>query len=85
MAQYTLDLYPQSLIELNMELQNHPDVWPLLEAHPVADWPARFGAVAAYCGIGMDEFYHPKDLEHLAGILAKKLFEKRTSIILPMH
>ena len=85
MAQYTLDLYPQSLIDLNKELAHHPEVWPLMEEHPVADWPQRFGAVAAYCGIGMDEMYHPKDLENLAELLTKKLFEKRTSIILPVN
>lgn len=72
-----LNIWPDSIIALQREIPKHPKLVALLNNHAVADWEVRLAEVANYCEIVLDGDYLPEDIEKLAGILEKRLIERR--------
>ena len=77
-----LEYFSPARLALQKELEHHPDLWPYLAKHPPAEFELRLAEVAAYCEIILDGYYSPDDLDALCYLLVKKLYEKRTLIIL---
>ena len=78
-----LVFFPESYIALNQEVGNHPELCELLAKHPPQEFEIRIAEIAAYCGIVLDGYYTPEDLERFADILVRKLKDKNSIIILP--
>lgn len=78
-----LEFFPESYIALNQEVGNHPELCELLAKHPPQEFEIRLAEIAAYCGVVLDGYYTPEDLEKLAHILVGKLKDKNCLIILP--
>lgn len=72
-----LNIWPQELIELNQEILNHPKLQERLANHPVAEWEIKMAEIALYCEVIVDGDYLPEDMQRLAGILYRKLIERR--------
>lgn len=78
-----IEMFPESYVALNQELNNHPELCALLANHPPQEFEIRLAEIATYCGVLLDGTYTPDDLEKLADILWRKLREKSSLIILP--
>lgn len=76
-----INIWPDELIALNRELINHPKLMLLLQDHERNDglneWEMKLAQIAVYCEVILDGQYMPEQLQQLAGILYKKLIEKR--------
>jgi len=72
-----------TLIALQQELQHHPALLKQLESQQDQDFEIRFGTIAAYCKVVMDDFYTAQDFIDIAGQLIRILQSKRVSVILP--
>lgn len=77
---YTLVYFPDSYINLQKEIPNHPDLVKLLENQPNELFEVRLAEVAAYCGVILDGYYIPKQLEELCEILESHLILKRKGV-----
>ncbi len=77
-----IEYFPQNYQDLNREIVNHPKLLELLQKHPPNEFELRLAEIAAYCDVVLDGQYFPSELDKLAGILVKKLVEKRVPIIL---
>lgn len=73
----TIEKFPEEFISLQLELTHHPDLWPYLAKYPEGETELRLLEIATYCTIIVDGTYGPADLINLAGILAKRLKERR--------
>ena len=82
---YVIVEYPPAILALSKEVAQHPEIWELMNSHPATDWAARVGAIAAYCGLILDGAYVSSDIEYIARKCTEFLYQKRTSIILPVH
>jgi hypothetical protein len=51
----------------------HPQLEKLLANHPVNEWEIKLAEIAAYCGVLLNDTYHPEDLNKLGFILAGRL------------
>ena len=78
-----LEFFPDSYIALSQELPNHPELCTLVAKHPASETELRIAEIAAYCGVALDGYYTPEDLDKLCHILWKKLKDKSCCIILP--
>ena len=78
-----LNLFPESYIALNAELNNHPELCRLLANHPPQEFELRLAEIAAYCDVILDGNYTPDDLDKLCHFLWKKLKDKSCLIVLP--
>lgn len=76
-----LHYFPEEFVLLSKEVQEHPPLKALLADPAIDDYPKALGVVAGYCEIAMDDYYSPKDLEVLSGILIGKLKDKRKMIV----
>ena len=72
-----INIWPEELIHLNQEIANHPKLMALLANHPVAEWEIKMAEIALYCEVIVDGDYLPEDMQRLAGILYRKLIERR--------
>lgn len=84
----TLVFFPEEFINLQKELQHHPELVAKLQQYAQKDGQAEMIAeIAAHCDVVMDGVYDHNALVQLAGILAQKLYERRPGekpqIILP--
>lgn len=77
------DMFPPNLIDLQVEVRNHPELIERLQRHRAEDFEIRMAEIATYCEVILDGEYVQADFDHLAGILVKKLVEKRTPLIFP--
>ena len=77
-----LEYFDSRRLALNRELQHHPDLWPLLAKHAPDKFEMKLAELASMFGIVLDGDYYPEDLSNLCEILTKKLYEKRTLIVL---
>jgi hypothetical protein len=68
--------------DLAQELTHHPELCEILARVPASEFELRLGHVAAYCGVIVDEYYSEEEVCNLCEILTKKLYEKRTMIVL---
>ena len=80
-----LDYFPQERIALQEELAHpaHQELWPLVAKHPPQEFELRLAEIAAYLGIVLDGYYSQEELNKLCDILTRKLYEKRTQIVIP--
>ena len=74
--------FSQERIALQSELAYHPDVCELVARHAPQEFEMRLAEIAAVFGIVLDGDYYPADLDKLCEILTKKLYERRSSIII---
>lgn len=78
-----LEFFSESRIALNKELaqDGHESLWPLLAKYPATEFEMRLAEVAAYCEIILDGVYDAGEVDKLCEILTRKLYEKRTGVI----
>jgi len=76
-----LDFFHQNRIDLQKEIPHHPTLVERLQAHPVDEYEIRLAEVGLYCEVYLDGEYTPAELDHLCGILYKKLVTMRSGII----
>ena len=69
----------------NAEVIHHPELQAILAQQTNKDIYILISEISAYCGIILDGAYDKKDMLELCNILTKKLYEKRTQIILPLQ
>lgn len=75
-------MFHQNRIDLDRELHQHPQLLENLSHQPSNEFEMRIAEIASYCDVALHGDYSPLDLDHLCGILYKKLVEKRTSSII---
>lgn len=76
-----LEMFHQNRIDLQREVPHHPDLVEHLQNHPSDEFEVRLAEIGLYCEVYLEGSYTPSDLDHLCGILYKKLVAKRTGII----
>lgn len=73
-----LNIFPGEIIELQREiLHHHPELQERLANHPAAEWEIKLAEIAVYCEVILDGTYMPEEIQRLAGILNRKLIERR--------
>ncbi len=72
-----IQLFPESLIRLNKEIQHHPKLQLLLANHPANEFEIRLAETATYCGVVLEGTYSGLDQEKLAEILERRLYNMR--------
>ena len=82
MGNIVFNMFHQNRIDLDREIKHHPDLVERLKNHPADEFEMRLAETASYCDVILHGDYMPSDLDRLCGILHKKLFEKRTLIII---
>jgi hypothetical protein len=72
------EVFPQEYIDLDRELQTeyHPKL-AFIAKYSMDDIDIKLAQIAAYCEVMLDGDYRIDDRVKLAGILCKKLQEKR--------
>jgi hypothetical protein len=75
--------FPEEFIELSKEIAkpNHEKLHQLLANN--TDPIIRFGIIAAYCNVAMDDMYTEEDLKKIAHILLVRLRAMKTIIVFP--
>lgn len=76
-----LEYFSDSRIALQQELQYHEELWPLIAKYPPQEFEMRIAEIAAYCEVILDGYYTVEDLDRLCEVLVKKLYEKRTGVL----
>jgi hypothetical protein len=71
-----------ALIALNREIENHGKLRMDLAMQHAHEWETRLGVVAAYCGVVMNGHFSVEEIEKLAGVLTKILYQKRLEDII---
>ena len=69
--------FPESVIELQKELLNHPTLMERLGKHDMQEVEIKIAEIAAYCDVVLDGDYTNEMLETLCGILVQRLKNKR--------
>jgi len=77
-----LDFFPQERIDLDREIQNHPDLIEILKDQDANEFELRVAVIAMYCDVILHGDYLPTDLTHLCGKLRNILVGKRTGILI---
>ena len=80
-----IEMFPEELNALRIEINNHPDLLVILAAQADKDIYIQISEIAAYCGIVLDGEYTKQDLITLCGKMEQQLRSKRVAIILPIH
>lgn len=75
-----LEFFPQSFMDLQRELPNHPELVEHLQNHPADELELRLAEIASYCGVVLDGSYLPEELHKLAEILVKRLIAGRGGV-----
>ena len=71
--------FPQSVVDLQRELCNHPELRKELEG--ISEMPEWYATIATHVGIGVDGAFTAEGLDALTKILISKLIQSRTSLI----
>jgi hypothetical protein len=77
------DYFPEELIALRREIQEHPPLLKLLAEQEDKDVYIQILEIAAYCKILVAGEYTREDMLNLCEMLTKKLMSMRTIIALP--
>lgn len=77
-----LEYFSSEKLGLQEEVSKHPELMRLLANHPAAEFETKLAEIAAYCEVVLDGVYSPEAIDKLCDILTRKLYEKRTLIIL---
>jgi len=73
-----LEYFPPVAIALNEEIQYHPQLMAVL--NPSMSLEEKFGHIAAYCDVVVDDYYLEDDIEILCHLLLQRL-KKKSAII----
>lgn len=74
--------FSEARIALMREVnKHHPALCELLTVYPPDDWGGQVGEIAAFCGVIMDGYYMPHELERLYDILYARLRAVHTHVI----
>lgn len=76
------EMFDPEIIDLNQEVAFHPDLMELLGKQTNRDVYVLLLEVATFCGVVVEGDYPKEDILKLCKILTKKLFERRTGVIL---
>ena len=80
-----VEMFPPVVVALNEEVRKHPlllaELSKLEQTNGQLDMSMMTGAVAAYCGIGLDGYYLEEDLIILFHLLLSEL-QKRSAIVI---
>jgi hypothetical protein len=74
-------IFPESQIQLMLEVQNHPELKLLLTQYHPTQFEEILGEIAAYVGVILDGIYEGDKVYELFDLLTKKLKQKRMIII----
>lgn len=77
------DYFPEELIALRREIQEHPPLLKILAEQEDKDVYIQILEIAAYCKILVSGEYTRDDMLNLCEMLTKKLMSMRTIIALP--
>jgi hypothetical protein len=77
------DYFPEELIALRREIQEHPPLLKILAEQEDKDVYIQILEIAAYCKILVAGEYTRDDMLNLCEMLTKKLMSMRTIIALP--
>ena len=70
--------FPQSIIELQEEVQSHNQLLiNLLQLPKDSPIELKIGEIAAYCDVVLDGYYGEEEIDKLCDILVQKLKQKR--------
>lgn len=75
------ELFPEPLIQLRIEINNHPDLLTILAGQADKDVYIQLCEIAAYCGIILEGMYTRDDVIGLCEVCLEKLIRKRDVII----
>lgn len=73
--------FDENRINLAQECKSHPVLMELISKHAQEEFEVIIAEVAAYCEVGLNDAYTPKDLDHLCKVLTDKLVIKRGGIV----
>ena len=79
---FKVEMLHDNRVQLAKELKYHPKLCRLLDQYSMDDLSGRLAEIAAYVNIALCGDYLPEDIDELCGVLAKKLYESRSPIIL---
>jgi hypothetical protein len=73
------EIFPQEYLDLQAELASgfHPKIVAIISVYPAEEIDIKLAQIAAYCEVVLDGDYDINDRVKLAGVLTKKLMEKR--------
>ncbi len=72
------ELFPEPLIQLRLEINNHPDLLVILHAQADKDVYMQIAEIAAYCGIALEGMYTRDDIIGLCQKCLEHLRAKNT-------
>ena len=78
-----LEFFSEARLNLQKEIaqDGHEALWPLLAKYQASEFELRLAEIAAYCEVILDGVYSQQELDKLCEILTRKLYEKRTGVI----
>jgi hypothetical protein len=77
------DYFPEELIALRREIQEHPPLLKILAKQEDKDVYIQILEIAAYCKILVAGEYTRDDMLNLCEMLTKKLMSMRTLVVIP--
>ncbi len=75
------EMFPEELIQLRIEIDNHPDLLVILAGQADKDVYIQICEIAAYCGIVLDGMYTREDIIGLCKKCLEHLIRKRDIIV----
>jgi hypothetical protein len=77
------EMFPEEIIELQAEIQQHePLLTQLLQLPKDSPMEMKLGEVASYCGVILDGYYNSEDILKICIVLINKLKRKRGELVL---
>ena len=77
-----LEMFPEVIIELQAEIQKHPDlIVNLLQLPKDSEVEEKLGEVAAFVGVMLDGYYNEDAVLDLCETLLVKLKDKRRELV----
>ena len=77
------ELFPDSIIALNQEVVNHPQLQYKLSQFRPDQLTEKLAAIATYCDIVIEGYFGEAELDNLCDMLTQKLRDKGSILILP--
>ena len=68
-----INIFPEALIELNIETARHDELLLRLSNHPADQWEVKLAEIANYCEVILGGDYLPEEIEKLCVILTTRL------------
>lgn len=79
----TIEFKSAEVIALAVEVNMHPELIADLSSNPNATFEAKLGLVALFCGLEIDSYCGPKEIDSLCDLLTKELISRRSILLLP--